>query len=201
MSFFEYGEKLTDTEDQTYLNFMLIVRYYLGGHNINITVDERNEYIRSQQSKGECLEMSYKAEPDNARAKFSMWLLNPILFPLRPTYELSQLHKAIAEPPYLVHYNWLLGRGSKEHCIKQNCQWWTDEVRRERAGVVQRYLEQREKEKETERQQQQQQQRIEQAVAGARGIEQGQQLGQGQGQTPGRKPFLQVRVPGQVPRP
>lgn len=52
-----------------------------------------------------------------------MWPLNPLLFPLRPTEELTRMYASVLESPYLKHYNWMVGSSSKVADMVRSGDW------------------------------------------------------------------------------
>lgn len=55
----------------------------------------------------------------------SMWLLSPALFPTRVVLDKTELCQTLAEPPFLIHYNWLKTTQEKIAEMKYNCHWYT----------------------------------------------------------------------------
>lgn len=77
--------------------------------------------IRRNMLRGRCNTFVHKADPS---IRFTHWLLHPLLFPLRPSEELTHAYShLLLESPYLKHYNWLVGATGKVQEMLASGDW------------------------------------------------------------------------------
>jgi hypothetical protein len=79
----------------------------------------RFRHIRANTLGGRCTSFVHARSGE----RFSMWLLNPLLFPLRPAEASTRVYEALLEPPYLKHYNWLVGSAAKVAEMRSAGDW------------------------------------------------------------------------------
>lgn len=56
--------------------------------------------------------------------ELSLWILNPVTFPTYPIVFSTDLCEVAMEQPYLLHYNWMKGAGTKAQAMADMCHWW-----------------------------------------------------------------------------
>jgi hypothetical protein len=79
----------------------------------------RFRHIRANTLGGRCTTFVHARSGE----RFSMWLLTPLLFPLRPAEASTRMYEALLEPPYLKHYNWLVGSAAKMAEMRSAGDW------------------------------------------------------------------------------
>jgi len=84
---------------------------------------ERNRILRTNMRQGACSRFVHRDTGES----FSVWLLNPVMFPLRPTAEGTGLYSLHLEPPYLTHWNWVVGARAKARRMHRAGDWFLRE--------------------------------------------------------------------------
>lgn len=107
--FDEMAAQNTSFDDQVTFVSMMHTEFYLAGAGDGANLQDRRESIREDMLRGRCSTYVHRATNET----FSMWHLNPLLFPLRPIEETTRLYALTLEPPYLKHYNWMVGSAEK----------------------------------------------------------------------------------------
>lgn len=85
---------------------------------------KRNAFWRDEMVAGRCVRYQRRSTGD----EFSMWVLNPVLFPLRPTHDDLAMRRLMLEPAYLTHYNWAIGAQYKVEHMRNDCAWFEGAV-------------------------------------------------------------------------
>ncbi len=88
---------------------MLDNDFFLAEAGDGADVRARNAALRAAAQRGRCSTWVHRESGRNV----TLWLLNPLLFPLRPAEELTRLYSLALEGPYLKHYNWIVGSSGK----------------------------------------------------------------------------------------
>lgn len=98
---------------------MMSDEFYLREAGDGADFRARNAAMRDNMLSGRCSTWVHRG----SGWAFTMWPLNPLLFPLRPTEDLTRMYSSMLESPYLKHYNWMIGSGSKVADMVKSGDW------------------------------------------------------------------------------
>ncbi len=98
---------------------MLLKDYFLKEAGDGASVAARNAAMRDNVLAGQCSTFVHRA----SGWSFSLWPLNPLLFPLRLMEELTRMYSVMLESPYLKHYNWMVGSRGKVREMVRSGDW------------------------------------------------------------------------------
>lgn len=116
-------------DDQTAFNQIIHDMYVIEGVTDvdKPSVTERYARFNRLHAQGGCLRLHARntTTPHPGPATFTMYILSPLDFPVRPLWQCTDAHQRARIHPFLVHYNWAQPLARKQLLMQQSCHWDT----------------------------------------------------------------------------